>query len=42
MEEHNNLSVLIAMSGGVDSSAAAYLKAIPSTDALMRISMQHI
>ncbi len=25
MEEHNNLSVLIAMSGGVDSSAAAYL-----------------
>ena len=25
MEEHNNRSVLIAMSGGVDSSAAAYL-----------------
>ena len=25
MEEHNDLSVLIAMSGGVDSSAAAYL-----------------
>ena len=25
MEEHNKLSVLIAMSGGVDSSAAAYL-----------------